>query len=209
MLKKIFLFPFISIWIFLSLYSIEQIIIFGKILINHFDYFLFLFVGFISYFISLLFIKPKKYEYWNIFWHEFSHLIFAILTFSKIQQFTILSNKLNDGTAGYVKYSFKKGKFSSIIRNHFVSLAPYFFSPITMILLCIYLFDFNQINIVNILLFFIGLSYSYHLVIVFIQARPYQKDFKDVGYIYGMSFILFMQLVFLIIILFILNLRIN
>ena len=218
MIKKIIIFPFLILWVILSLIAIGIVeIIFNSIIIENIEYFKFFFFGMGMYLISLFFIKPKKYKFWNTFWHELSHIVFAILTFSKVNKLMVSPDIPEDGANGYVQYSFKKGKILDLLRGHFVSLAPYFFSPMTIILVLLYWLIlpnesgnfftswFNKEPTLNGLLFFIGITYIYHTYTSFSQARPYQNDFDSVGYIYGMFFVVFMQLFFLIFILMVLG----
>ena len=218
LIKKIVIFPFIILWVILSSITIGIIgIIFDNIIIQNIEYFRFFFFGIGVYLISLFFIKPKKYAFWNTFWHEISHIIFAVFTFSKVHKLMIAPDMPENGAAGYVQYSFKKGKILDLIRAHFVSLAPYFFSPITIILVIIYWIIlpsesgnfftnwFNKEPTLNGILFFIGITYIYHIYTSFSQARPSQSDFNSVGYIYGMFFVVFMQLFFLSLILIVLS----
>ena len=139
MIKKILLFPFITLWMVLS-FGISIIIwnIIDNIYINEIAYFEFLFFGIAVYLISLIFIKPLKYKFWDTFWHEFSHIVFAILTFAKVHKLMVTPNNPENGAAGYIQYSYTPNKILGFIRGHFVSLAPYFFSPMTVILVFIY-----------------------------------------------------------------------
>jgi len=218
MFKKILLFPFITLWIGLSL--IVTILIWSlidSIFIKNYQYFEFLYLGIVVYLISLVFIKPYRYKFWDTFWHEFSHIVFAVLTFSKVHKLMVSPDNSENGAAGYIQYSFKPNKILGFIRGHLVSLAPYFFSPITVVLVFIYwiilptsnsnffMQFFEKEPTLNGLLFFIGLTYIYHIVTSFKQAKPYQSDFDSVGYIYGIFFVVFMQLFMLLFIIIILT----
>jgi len=209
MLKRITLSLVSPLWVLISLFLSFMIYsVFVKYYIGNTTYFQFLFIGFVAYLLSMFIIKPVKYKFWDTFFHEVSHIIFAVLTFAKPNTLVIGGDAADKGAAGYAGYSFKKSTIMSFIRNHLVSLAPYFFSPITVFLILIFLMVlpekqsfiaemFSTSPSLNGLMFLIGFTYSYHLRTSFKQARPYQSDFDSVGFIYGMSFVLCMQLLFL------------
>jgi hypothetical protein len=167
--------------------------------------FKYLYFGIGVYVISLFILSHKMYEFWNTFWHEFSHIVFAVLTFSKVHKLMVGPDMPENGAAGYIQYSYPPNKILGFIRAHLVSLAPYFFSPMTMMLCGVYWLIlpsdegviaslFQKDPTLNGLLFMIGVTYAYHLFTSFVQAKPYQSDFDSVGYIYGMFFVVFMQI---------------
>ncbi len=164
-----------------------------------------MFFGLLSYFLSLNVIHHTKYQFINTFFHEMSHLIFAILTFAKPKKIVITS--ATRGRVGCLTYT--SFKFLNGLHNHLVALAPYFFIPITLLFsFTIYL---NQPtnwlesliishSSINALLFLVGFSYAYHLWMIITQAKPSQSDFDNVGYVYGIIFSIFMHLLFVILV---------
>lgn len=67
------------------------------------------------------FYLNKKMQFWQVFAHEISHLIFALLFFRKITSFVVAEN------SGSVSYQGKG--------NWIITLAPYTFPLITIVLL--------------------------------------------------------------------------
>lgn len=192
------------IWIALiCMFAKLFIDIFDKFILTNYLYFMPMFLGLLSYFLSLNVIHHTKYQFINTFFHEMSHLIFAILTFAKPKKIVITS--ATRGRVGCLTYT--SFKFLSGLHDHLIALAPYFFIPITLALsFIVYLNQpANWIESlivshgnIKILLFFIGFSYAYHLWMIITQATPIQSDFDNVGYIYGLIFSLFMHLLFMI-----------
>ncbi len=77
---------------------------------------LFIICSFFSYF-----YLNKKIQFWQVFAHEISHLIFALLFFRKITSFVVAEN------SGSVSYQGRG--------NWIITLAPYTFPLITLVLL--------------------------------------------------------------------------
>ena len=198
------------LWILLS--GIFAIVVYRTVMefyVVNVDDFLFLFVGLGTYLISMFIIKPIKYKFWDTFFHEISHMLFAILTFAKPLKLVVSPDEPENGVNGYARYQLSNESFlSRYFRGHIVGLAPYFFSPITLLLVLIYWMVipdkqsflsamFAPTPTLHGLLFLIGLTYMYHLRTALKQARPHQTDFHVVGYLYGMVFVCFVQLLFL------------
>ena len=179
--------------------------IFDKYILVNYHYFMPVFFGLLSYFFSLSIIHSTKYQFINTFFHETSHLIFAILTFAKPKKIVITSAK--QGRVGYLTYT--SFKFLDGLHDHLVALAPYFFIPTTLIFsFMIFLKQpanwleslIVSSNSIDILLFLVGFSYAYHLWMIITQATPTQSDFNNVGYIYGLLFSCFMHLLFVMLV---------
>jgi hypothetical protein len=194
------------IWVILILFGINLFVdISNRYVVHNLPYFYPLFIGIAVYAITLAIIPYRKYQFLNTFFHEMSHLIFAIITFGKPRKLVITN--ATSGTGGYVSYA--SSPFLKSIHNHIVALAPYFFIPLTLIFsLLIY---YNQPHVwyswiypsgnLNIYLFLVGFSYTYHLTMIITQARPNQTDFNAVGYKYGLLFSFVMHLFLLILVL--------
>jgi hypothetical protein len=138
----------------------------------------------------------------HTFFHELSHLIFAIPLLSLPTKIVIADKTTG---SGYVEY--KTLFFMRKIHNHLVALAPYFFVPLSFLFAFLYHISlpdnwveslYYHNNLSGYLLFFTGFTYSYHLYTILKQARPYQSDFMAVGYAYGIIFSLMIHLLLLI-----------
>ena len=103
-----------------------------------------------------------------------------------------------------------------IVRSHMISLAPYFFPLFTILLSALYLFvkpnspgyisgSFFASTKCKFLFFMIGFAYSYHIIMFLKDARPSQSDFNHLGFFYGLTFVVFVQTVFLVMILLLLT----
>ena len=97
-----------------------------------------------------------------------------------------------------------------------ISLAPYFFPLFTILLSALYLFvkpdspgyingSFFNSTKCKFLFFLIGFAYSYHIIILLRDARPSQSDFDSMGFLYGLTFVVFVQTAFLVMILLLLT----
>lgn len=220
---KLFVLP---IWILLGiveLFAIFELI--TQLIVPRFEEYKYLLIGFGSYWVIVVLFylsgtvskdKSKHREefaktlgFYDTLVHELSHLVFVFLTFSRPKEMTVFreASKNQLGRMGYV-YSLKRFGF---IQSHLISLAPYFFPFLTMILWGFYLMvKPERVNFVarwftidpvfHGLFFLIGFSYSYHLFKTFREAQPGQFDFKNVGYFYGLSFVFFMKCFFLLVI---------
>jgi len=205
-MKKALLFPFASLWVLLSLVLLAIIAaVFQRFFIPQLAAFQYFALGFAAYLLSAVIFPPRRYQFWNTFFHELTHSIWAVLLFSKPQKL-VVSTKAMEDRLGYMEY---QGRLS-LLKSHLIALSPYFFSTLTFLFVLIYIIVmphqpegffaslFTQAPKLNGLLFAIGFSYSYHLVIAFRDAKPYQSDFHEVGFVYGMTFVCFMQLLFLL-----------
>jgi hypothetical protein len=210
-LKKIVLFPFLSIWILFIAIGITGVyILFSEIFMPKIKEYLFVGYGFFTYLFTLIIISHKKYEFWNILKHEIAHAILVVLTFARPQKLVASVKSDDQGKLGYLRYNYKLSSISSLIRSHTVSLAPYFFPYLTIFLSIVYYIVkpdhnfFSNLFIdtsLNSLLFIMGFIYSYEIYTAIMQASPHQSDFSNLGYLYGLSFVIFMQVIFLIIML--------
>lgn len=170
-------------------------------LVNKYSAFIYLYYGMGAYILFRYLIPQKTMIFFNVFFHELSHAIFALITFSPLRSF-VVSPHSNDTYMGYVEHAGSGNKLIYFVRSHFVSLAPYFFSPITVLAIGLYYllipYDFGYTTTINILLAIIGFSYLYHVSVSFKDMRPYQTDFAFLGFNYSVIFVIMMQLIFLI-----------
>lgn len=135
-----------------------------------------------------------------VFGHELTHWIVAKLMFKET------------GGLGTIKISSKGGCVMVYEPNFVITLAPYFVPFYTLILALISwlanLFAADlipQLNIVLICNFLLGISYAYHIVMTFIAISIGQKDLRDAGAMFSLAFIVFCNLFFVFLTLFIMN----
>lgn len=212
LLKLILSLVWITITIICLLLSIN---LFNKILIPNIDSFVFLFYGVVCFIIVNIVLPKRSFEFWDTFFHELDHILFMLLTFSVPLKLMVSPAIPENGANGYVMHSGSSNTVIKFIRDHLVNLAPYFFSPLTLLLIgiyCLILFSSPYLNtiyisksVLNSLLFLIGFTYTYHLKTSFSQAKPYQTDFS-IGYRYGMIFVIMMQSIFFTLFFFVLTL---
>lgn len=214
-MKKILYFPFLFVWLTLSAAGAYAIyVLFSKIYLQHYEVYRFLYFGFGAYAVTIFIIKPRIYNFWNILVHELVHSIFAVLTFSKPRQLFVSSESAYT-QGGYMTYYCKPG-IMGIVRSHMISLAPYFFPLFAVVLGGLYLLvkpdspgyisgSFFDTTKCKFLLFLIGFAYSYHIIIFLRDARPSQSDFDSMGFLYGLTFVVFVQTAFLVMILLLLT----
>ena len=214
MMKTLY-FPFLFVWLTLSVAGVYAIyVLFSRIYLQHYEVYRFLYFGFGAYAVTILIIKPRIYNFWNILIHELVHSIFAVLTFSKPRQLFVSSESAY-AQGGYMSYYCKPG-IMGIVRSHMISLAPYFFPLFTILLSALYLFvkpdsagyisgSFFDSTKCKFLFFLIGFAYSYHIIMFLKDARPSQSDFNHLGFFYGLTFVVFAQTVFLVMILLLLT----
>ncbi len=203
-MKKVILMPFGLFWltgtviVWYNLYTV-----FSQIILPNRSEYVFLGYGFLAFLVTLPLLPPRKYQFWNTLLHELAHAVFAVLTFSKPVELRAGDTSTN-GRLGQLVHRGKQSLGMRFVRDHFVSLAPYFFPTLTLLLLGIYLLIAPQRQgfmptasplqpTVNGLLALLGFSYAYHLTMLLQSARPYQSDFHSLGYFYGLMFTLFMQ----------------
>ena len=148
----------------------------NKILINGgitFIVFSILYIGFLK----------NSLHFWEIFFHELTHTFFAILTFNKIEHFSV--TKGQGGLTGYTGST-----------NWLISLSPYFFPIHTILLLVLKLFIDKKFYFYYDYLIFV--SYSFFIITVFKQFRLHQPDIKNTGYLYSILMIISKNILFLI-----------
>jgi hypothetical protein len=117
----------------------------------------------------------KNAEWFETQTHEWLHTIVALLFGQKI-------HAVNAGEKEGVMYH--SGRFS---RNIFISLAPYCL-PLYTYAFCLLrlLSDRQTLYIFDLL---IGLTLAFHLSVFLKQAKPYQTDIKEFGYLTSYTFI--------------------
>lgn len=165
--------------------SIGLIIGIGRVLykwdISVKEQFMFL-LGFLSYIvIHVLFYRPIIL---HVFGHEITHA---------------LVNWIFGGKLKSLQVSEKGGSVSVDKNNFIITLAPYFFPIYTLLVLLVYFIV--DIKYVGYIIFLIGFTLAFHLALTFHSLKEKQSDFKEYGFIFSLSFIFFMNMVILSILL--------
>ena len=141
----------------------------------------------ISFIIGLLALNilPRPTKLYIIS-HELSHAFFGILFGSKIKSIRIFKN------SGFVKLS---------KTNFIITLAPYFFPFLSIILIIVYyllsLF-FPVTNYYNIFMILVSLTYSFHIFFTIHIMRTNQSDISQNGNLFSYVIIYNLNLVILI-----------
>jgi hypothetical protein len=120
--------------------------------------------------------------------HEFTHIIFALLTFHKI---TDLRASFSRG--GHINYSGVGGG------NWLITISPYFFPTFSALVLGAMYISKYQFN--SFLLGALGFSIIYHIHSTYVETHYQQTDLQKVGFIYSWLFLPSANIVALIMIL--------
>ena len=142
-----------------------------------------LLLGFIAFF--LLFIIPRVQS--NVRWlmkfsHEFTHLLFAILFFRKINRFKV------DDTDSYVSYS------SGWFGYHAITLSPYCVPIFNLAMLPWHFTTGTPVYLTTIDIL-IGFSYSFHVCAWVKQIRLSQTDIIGPGKVKSVLCIILFQII--------------
>ena len=133
------------------------------------------------------------YAVWHRFWppeflyafvHEFTHLAFALLTGKKVSSFEV-----NRGS----------GKVGLSGTNPIITLAPYFFPLLTVVVLILgalldWGFGYGRIRLAT--AFLAGLTLCLHVLMTFRALSASQPDIARGGRVFSWAFIFFFGLVF-------------
>lgn len=137
--------------------------------------------GFLSYLIlHFLFYKPI---FIHIMAHEFTHALWALIFGGKVKSLNISE----DG-----------GNITVDKTNFLVILAPYFFPFYTFLVVLLYFIVDKKY--VDFIIFFIGFTLSFHLSLTMFSLKERQKDLKEVGLLFSLSFIYCINLLIITII---------
>ena len=152
----------------------------------NFNYDTLIMIG-VSFIIGLLALNilPRPTKLYIIS-HELSHAFFGILFGSKIKSIRIFKN------SGFVKLN---------KTNFIITLAPYFFPFLSIILIIVYyllsLF-FPVTNYYNIFMILVSLTYSFHIFFTIHIMRTNQSDISQNGNLFSYVIIYNLNLVILI-----------
>lgn len=145
------------------------------------DYSFFLFEGYWLWLGALAYItlwsciaRKKIWGSWfSTLEHEFTHALFAWITFHKVVS---------------IRITYKKGGEMSFegAGNWLITLAPYFFPTFSFLLIFLSLFlDFGT----AFLQFFLGITFAYHIFSSYKECGLHQTDIKDAGIIFSICVI--------------------
>lgn len=126
--------------------------------------------GFIGYLI-LHFILYKP-VFMHVMAHELTHALWAVIFGGRVKSLNI------SGSGGSVTVD---------KTNFLIVLAPYFFPLYTFIIVILY-FIIDK-RFIDFVIFFIGFTLSFHIALTVFSMRAKQKDFKEVGLLFSLSFI--------------------
>jgi len=144
--------------------------------LNFSDYINVLISG-VLFVILYLAILYKWMDFWETFAHELTHLIFALITFNRIESFSATKN------GGAVSY---KGNSNWLTR-----LGPYFFPLYTAIFVIISLFISEQYQVYFDHL--IVITYLFFVITLVQQFSYHQSDISASGYIFSTVFLIIMN----------------
>ena len=136
---------------------------------------------------QIIFFKPLQTY---VFGHEFTHAITGIISGAKIKKFKVSRNG---------------GSVSLTKDNVFITLSPYFVPLYTVAIIVIYycllgwFFDISKLR--SYFLFFSGISLAFHYALTFYAIKIGQEDMKIYGKFFSFVFVIFVNIIVLIIIL--------
>ncbi len=143
------------------------------------------YLGGLLFFLAWLIYFSRRESFWGTLEHELTHALFALLFFRRIHS---------------ISASRRKGGLITIDGGNFIiALAPYFFPLAVMVVLLIK--PFVQPRFQLYLNFMLGFAYFFHILNLFREFRPGQPDLEVAGYLFSTLFVLFLNIVFLGIIL--------
>ncbi len=138
--------------------------------------------GTIAYLAIHLLFKRPILTY--VFGHELTHAFFAMLFGGSLKSFHA---------------SDRGGRVTITKSNFIITLAPYFFPLYTFgILILYYIAKATAAGsaAINALIFFSGVSFTFHLVLTFIFLQTDQNDIKEVGAIFSYPLIFLFNILF-------------
>lgn len=131
-------------------------------------------IGFTVYLLlwSLVFKRREVGSYFSTLEHELTHALFALLTGHSIQRIRVTAHE-----GGDIVY---KGK-----GNWLITIAPYFFPTVTLLLLSIRLFiEQNYWLEIG-----IGASIAFHITSTYVETHGAQSDLKQAGKFFSFCFL--------------------
>ena len=140
------------------------------------------FGGVLTYFVlHLLFLRPV---FVHVIGHEMTHALWALVFGGRVKSMEVSSeggNVVVDKT------------------NFIITLAPYFFPIYTIILIALYFLI--KPEYLPYIVFFIGFTWSFHIMLTIYSLRVKQTDFKESGFLFSLTFVYLMNIFILSLIL--------
>lgn len=131
-------------------------------------------LGFIVYYMLwlLLFRRRELGSYVTTLEHEVTHAVFALATGHKVTRMHVTAKQ-----GGHVVYEGKG--------NWLISLAPYFFPTVTVLLLTVRMFMERNPWLEG----GIGASLAFHVTSTYVETHGAQTDFKHAGRLFSFCFL--------------------
>jgi len=143
----------------------------------HLEFYKDFFMGMLAYMVSWVLIFRKISGKWFfVIEHEFTHTLFALLTFHRINAFVATSKG-----GGFINFS---GVANG---NWLILIAPYFFPTFSMII--ILLIYFSEVQHYPILMILLGYTFLYHIHSTIEETSHKQSDLQRVGLWFSWSFL--------------------
>ncbi len=138
--------------------------------------------GSIAYLVIHVLFKKPILTY--VFGHELTHAFFAMLF---------------GGTLKSFHASDRGGRVTITKSNFIITLAPYFFPLYTFFIIVLYYIAKSTSagsTVINTLIFFSGVSFTFHLILTMIFLQTDQKDIKEEGTIFSYPLIFLFNILF-------------
>lgn len=146
-------------------------------------------LGFALSILIYFLLLGDRLRFWEIFEHELTHLITGLMFFKKPASFVVAPGEVNGAV-----------RIQSGFGSTPITLAPYFLPLFTLPFLLIKPFlppPFDQVA--N---FLIGFTLAFHYAsLIAWEFRPSQPDFRSTGVIFSIVVTIFLNIVFLVVIL--------
>lgn len=148
-----------------------------EIIYNYKTFYKPLFIGMGVYFVLWFILFNNRQGNWFLtIEHEFTHTLFALLTFHKIVDF-----KATDNMGGHMQYSGVGGG------NWLITIAPYFFPTFSMFIVGLIYFSKSQYY--PVLTMLLGYSIVYHIHSTYKETSSQQPDIQEVGVPFALLFL--------------------
>ena len=174
----------IAILLFLSLpFLITKIANVIILIIKYKEFYYPLFIGGGLYFlIWIIFLRKLEYSLFvTVAEHEITHALFAIFTGKLVREF-IIKNSIYGYRYGYISF---QNKYS--YGNWIITIAPYFFSTFSVIILGLMYLSKNQFF--SILLGLFGFTLIHYIHSISSSIHRWQSDLQEVGFPFVVLFL--------------------
>jgi len=129
------------------------------------------------------YVLARRLEFFATFEHELTHNVWALLFFKKPMGFHV-----NEDGSGLFQF---QGR-TSTISELFISLAPYFFPTVTVLLIMVS--PIIREDFMGIYYLFIGITYGYHISSTIKETHLQQTDITGNGYFTSLNLIISLNL---------------